>query len=773
MTPWNDPQVPFEDRVEALLGEMTLEEKVGQLGSVWFPPRSRSQLTGDVAPMESAMGAGRSWEESIAHGLGHLTRTFGTEPLKVSEGIEDLRERQAQVAGASRHGIPAIAHEECLTGFTAYGATVYPSPLAWGASFDPDLVEEMATAIGEDLRSVGVNQGLAPLLDVVRDYRWGRVEETIGEDPYVVGSVGAAYVRGLERSGIVATLKHFVGYSASKAGRNHAPVAVGRRELEDVLLPPFEMALREGGARSVMNSYCDIDGVPTAANVELLTGVLRERWGFAGTVVSDYWSVVFLDTMHHVVADADQAGRVALQSGLDVELPSSGGFSDLANAVREGTLEESFVDRAARRVLLQKAELGLLDADFDATVLGAEIDLDSRRNRELARRVAEESVVLLDNDGVLPLPSEGLVAVLGPCADDPLTFLGCYSFPNHVLRRYPGFGPGVRIPSLVDGLRAELGASRILTEPGVPVQERDASGIEAAVEAARRSEIAVVAVGDLAGLFGHGTSGEGCDAVDLRLPGLQTELVEAVLGTGVPTVLLVVSGRPYALGDLAPRCAAVVQAFMPGEEAARALAGVLTGRVNPSGKLPVGIPVHHGGQPGTYLAAPLAGYAEGVSNLDPRPLYPFGHGRSFTSFAITDVSTNLTEVAVAGVVEVAASVSNTGPRAGAEVVQLYASDPVASVVRPVRSLIGYVRVALEPAETRRVTFEVSADRLSFTGAGHTRIVEPGEIRFAIGTSSEDLPLTISVEVVGDLRTVGEGRVLSTPVRVEPVEDAAG
>ncbi len=347
----------------------------------------------------------------------------------------------------SRFGIPAIAHEECLAGFAAWGATAYPIPLSWAATFSPELTAEMGRRIGEDLRSVGIHQGLAPVLDVVRDARWGRVEETLGEDPQLVGSIGAAYVLGLESAGIVATLKHFVGYSASRAGRNLAPVSAGPREIADVLLPPFEMALGAGGARSVMNAYTDLDGVPSAADRGLLTGLLRETWGFTGTVVSDYFTFPFLHTLHGVAADDVDAAALALRAGIDVELPTVRALGpDFVEAVRAGRIDESLVDVALERVLRQKVELGLLDPEWSARPpalaslddANGTIDLDPERNRQLARRMAERAIVLLRNDGTLPASPERVrnIAVIGPNANDPYAVLGCYSFPSHVGQRY-------------------------------------------------------------------------------------------------------------------------------------------------------------------------------------------------------------------------------------------------------------------------------------------------------------------------------------------------
>ncbi len=765
MHQWRDPSRNIEERVELLMAGLTLEEKVGQLGSFWPVPAAEVDGgTGDVAPMATAFSQGHSWENAIAHGLGHITRNFGAGPISVPDGIAQLRRLQAEVVAASPHGIPAIAHEECLTGFTALGATVYPAAIAWGATFNPDLIRRMAAAIGADMRAVGVHQGLSPLLDVVRDYRWGRVEETCGEDPYLVGTLGSAYVEGLQRSGVIATLKHFVGYSASKAGRNHAPVPMGRRELEDVMLPPFEMAVRTG-AGSVMNSYSDIDGAPVGASVELLTTVLRERWGFTGTVVSDYWAITFLKLMHRVAADDAEAGRQALAAGIDVELPNTSSYALLAQDVLAGRLDEALVNRAVRRVLLQKAQLGLLDTGWNAEEQGHPHDLDSPANRSIAKEMAEESIILLHNDGTLPLAPDTKVALVGPCSDDPRTFLGCYSFPNHIMSRYEGVGLGIDVASVADALRTSLGDANLKVAQGVGILDPDTSGIEAAVAAVGDCDVAVVAVGDLAGLFGRGTSGEGCDSVDLSLPGIQGELVERILATGTPVVLLVVSGRPYALGAYADRCAAIIQAFMPGSEAAEAIAGVLSGAVNPSGRLPIGIPSHPGGQPGTYLAAPLAWYSDGVSNLDPRPLFPFGHGLGYTTFSLTDLRLSATEVAPDGSVEVSVTVTNTGSREGAEVVQLYLGDQVAQVARPLKQLIGYAKVDLEPHQARRVMFSVHMDRASFTGLDLTRIVEPGRIDLSVGTSSEHRPLLASLTITGATRAVPEGRQLYTPVMV--------
>jgi beta-xylosidase len=749
------------ERVESLLAEMTLEEKLAQLASVWIG----AELSSNVAPMQEAFAEPLPWEEASAHGMGHFTRPLGTQPTDPVDGARRLAELQRDLVGRTRLGLPAIAHEECLTGLTTFGATVFPTPLALAATFDPDAVEGMTRSIGEIMRAVGVHQGLSPVVDVVRDYRWGRVEETFGEDPYLVGMIGSAYVRGLESRGIVATLKHFAGYSASQAARNHAPVSVGPRTLRDVLLLPFEMAVREGGARSVMNSYSEIDGLPAAADAELLTGVLRGEWGFEGVVVSDYWAIPFLLIMHRVAGSPAEAGALALRAGIDVELPHVSGYAELG----DGAVPEALIDRAARRVLRQKAELGLLDGDWSPespAMAAGRLDIDPPENRALARELAEASVVLLANDGALPLPERRAIALVGPCADDPLAFLGCYSYPNHgVMRGHPELGLGVEVPTLLDALRAEIPG--VVHEPGCPIMEPDRSGLRAAVEAARSAGLCVAVVGDRPGLFGHGTSGEGCDAEDLALPGIQDDLLEAVLATGTPVVLVVVSGRPYALGRYAGRLAAAVQAFLPGEEGGAALAGVLSGRVVPSGKLPVQIPRSPGAQPSTYLHPVLGGNSGDVSNIDPTPMFPFGHGLSYTTFDYSDFEIESDEVPTDGEVEVSVVVRNAGERPGAEVVQLYIADPVAQVTRPVIQLAGFGRVRLAPGERARVRFRLHADRTSFTGLDLRRVVEPGEIRVMIGSSSADIRAQGAFRLSGLTRVVGHDRVLTTPCTIQP------
>ncbi|MEW2236887.1 glycoside hydrolase family 3 protein, partial [Streptomyces sp. NPDC024062] len=567
---WNDLRLSVTARVDALIDAMNIEEKIAQLYGVWV---GASDQGGEVAPHQHDMEDTVDLDALLPSGLGQLTRPFGTVPVDPALGALSLARTQIRIAAMNRFGIPALAHDECLAGFAAWGATAYPVPLSWGATFDPDTVRRMAAAIGRDMRSVGVHQGLAPVLDVVRDARWGRVEETIGEDPYLVGTIGTAYVQGIESAGVVATLKHFVGYSASRAGRNLAPASMGPRERADVLLPPFEMAVREGRARSVMNAYTDTDGMPSAADENLLTGLLRDTWGFDGTVVADYFAIAFLKTLHGIAADWADAAGSALRAGIDVELPNVKTYgAPLTEAVADGRVPEALVDRALRRTLTQKAVLGLLDPDWnplpaalheadlnDPAAVRGRIDLDGPENRALARTVAEKAVVLLSNDGTLPLERPRRIALLGPNADEPVAVLGCYSFPQHIGVRHPGTPLGIELPTLHDALSREFPDAEITVALGTGIDDGDLTGIREAARLARESDIALVVLGDRAGLFGRGTSGEGCDVATLVLPGAQQQLLDALLDLETPVVTVLLAGRPYALGRAVEESAAIVQ----------------------------------------------------------------------------------------------------------------------------------------------------------------------------------------------------------------------
>ncbi|WP_458780424.1 beta-xylosidase/alpha-l-arabinosidase [Arthrobacter sp. D3-16] len=776
--PWRDTASNPRERADSLIAAMTLREKTAQLFGVWV---GASTEGGEVAPHQNEMNPAVDLDEILPNGLGQLTRPFGTAPVDPALGALSLQRTQQRIAAANRFGIPALVHEECLAGFATWQATAYPVPLAWGATFNAELIRTMGASIGADMRSVGVHQGLAPVLDVVRDARWGRVEETIGEDPYLIGTLATAYIQGLESSGIVATLKHFVGYSASKAGRNLAPVSVGSRELADVLLPPFEMAIRESGVRSVMHAYTDLDGVPSAADASLLTDLLRNTWGFDGTVVADYFGIAFLKNLHGVAGSLGEAAAAALAAGVDVELPTVHAFGEhLLAEVEAGRVPVSLIDRALRRVLVQKIELGLLDEEWSAVPpalqdtdlqnnagLEGSITLDTTANRKLAAQIAEESIILASNNGILPLRNPGRIAVVGPNADNTAAFLGCYSFPAHVGGQHPDIPVGIELPTVAQALRAEFPDSPITVAAGCSIDGPSTEGFDDAVAAASEADVVIAVMGDRAGLFGRGTSGEGCDVESLVLPGVQQQLLDRLIETGVPVVLVLLTGRPYAVGSAVEEAAAIVQAFFPGEEGGPAVARILSGTVNPSGRLPVSIPARPGAQPSSYLASPLA-QASSVSNIDPAAAYPFGHGLSYTTFEWSGLELDgPSTVAVDGAANASITVTNTGDRAGVELVQLYLHDPVASVVRPVQKLVGYARVPLEAKASARVSFTVPADVASFTGRDGKRIVEAGDVELRFGASSGDIRLRAGIQLTGETRVVDHTRRLHCDVTVTP------
>jgi beta-xylosidase len=772
-----DTPADAAERAAGLVKRMTLEEKCAQLYSLWLGVDADA---GDMAPHQSEQAGGArdaGADDPAAHGLGQLTRPFGSAPVPAAEGAANLAARQRKIRASSRFGIAALAHEECLTGFMAHGATIFPTALAWGATFDPELVGAMARQIGASMRSVGVHQGLAPVLDVVADSRWGRTEETMGEDPYLTGTLATAYVSGLQESGIIATLKHFAGYSASHAARNFGPVFIGPRQFAETYLTPFEMAVRIGRAGSVMPSYAANDGVASHANPQLLQSVLRDEWGFEGTVVSDYFGVNFLNSLHGVAADRSEAAALALAGGVDVELPNVDCFGEpLRAAVAAGRIEEDAIDRAVERVLTQKIRLGLLE---EVPEPAAVIDLDPPEARALAAEVARKSIVLLANDGTLPLgPALGRVALVGPVADDKAVMLGCYAFPNHHGRNdadtldpddpYPHVDMGVAIATLAGRLAADLRGTVIEHVPGGTVLEATDADLAAAANAAAAADLAIVAVGDRSGLFGRGTSGEGCDAPSHALPGRQSELLEAVLDSGTPIVVVVISGRPYALGSAPERAAAIVQAFLPGQEGAGAVSAVLTGAAEPEGRLPVGVPARPDSPPATYLAPELARRSS-VSSVDPTARYVFGHGLSYTEFTWDAPELRSgPEVGPEGTVEVAVRVRNTGDRPGAEVVQLYLHDPVATAVRPVQRLVGFARLALAPGEAREARFAMPVDLAAFVGVDGEWVVEAGTIELRLGRSAADTAAAVRVEVTGTRRLESGTRALATQVTSETV-----
>lgn len=745
------------DRVRDLVAQMTLDEKLAQLGSAWLP-----EITTDGSlVMEKA-------RSRIGHGIGQMTRLAGGSNLTPPEVARAANAVQVYLRDQTRLGIPALIHDECCSGFMARAATAFPQIIGAAATWDPALVEEMAGVIRDQMRATGTHQGLAPVLDVCRDPRWGRIEETFGEDPHLIARLGTAYVRGLQgpdlRQGVVATAKHFAGYGMSEGGLNWAPAHIGPRELRETYLHPFEAAVKVGRLASVMNAYHELDGVPCAASRGLLTGILRDEWGFDGIVVSDYNAVPMLQDYHFIAADKSEAAALALEAGIDVELPQTDCYgAPLRAAIEAGRLDLPVVDEAVRRVLSLKERLGLFDNPFVDEGTVSEV-YDTPAQRDLARRVARESMVLLKNEGdVLPLGA-GIrtLAVIGPNADDPRNLVGDYSYASVVdlMVGYPP-APDARakypeaLPRMVTplaGIQARAGdAVSVRYARGCGVLDPSTDGFAEAVEAATAADVSVLVLGGKSGLTPDATCGEFRDSADLRLPGAQEALAHAVLDTGTPVVLVLLDGRPLAIPALAERAAAVLVAWVPGEEGGAALAEVLFGDASPSGKLPASmlrsagqVPSFYGHKPSGGRSFPFNDYV----NLSVKPLYPFGHGLSYTQFEYANLSITPEQISATGQVEISLDVRNAGTRAGDEVVQVYVHDVLASITRPVKQLVAFARVTVQPGEQRRVAFTVPVAQLGFYDAGLRYEVEPGRMEVFVGASSEDIRLTGAFEITG-------------------------
>ncbi|HEU5111892.1 MAG TPA: glycoside hydrolase family 3 N-terminal domain-containing protein, partial [Acidimicrobiia bacterium] len=670
----------------------------------------------------------------LGDGLGHVTRVSGASDLGAEAAARLANQIQRFLLDETRLGIPAIVHEEICSGLMSRFAVVYPQAIGVAATWDPDLARDMADAVRVQMRAMGAHHGLSPVLDVARDPRWGRTEETFGEDPYLVARMGVAFVEGLQgddlTEGVVATAKHFVGYSASEGGLNWAPPHLPARELREVYLHPFE-AVVDAGAWSVMNAYHELDGIPCGADRDLLTVLLRERWGFEGTVVSDYFAVRQLASYHHVAPDAIGAAATALHAGIDVELPGTDCYGEpLIEGVRNGGIDLDLVDTAVRRVLRSKFDLGLFESPFvDPPMTHA----DPGPERDLARRIATKSIVLLANDGVLPItPGSVSIAVIGPNAHDPRNLFGDYTYPAHIEALvdmqssdnvfgvpFSGEvsleGSMKQARSVFDALRDRLG-DNVGYAPGCAVDSQSREGFEEAVALARQAGLAVMVMGDKAGLTSECTSGEGRDRLSLDLPGVQEDLVRAIIETGTPVVLILVTGRPCGSQWAHEHSSAVIQAWLPGEEGAEAIADVLTGVVSPGGKLPIShprsagqIPVYYGHKVSGGRSQWKGDYVDGAAT----PLYPFGHGLAYTTFRVSDLAVTPDVATWNGAVTVRALVTNTGDMDGDEVVQLYVRDPVASVTRPVLELKGFARVGLPARGSARVSFEVPVGQLGF------------------------------------------------------------
>jgi beta-glucosidase-like glycosyl hydrolase len=793
--PYKDSQLSIAERVSDLLGRMTLAEKIAQTYAHWLllSPDGNHRIRTDAF----AQGATTDdLKEKLKLGVGQITRPLGSHPVNPKEGVRALNALQRFLMNETRLGIPVISHEECLVGLMIKGATLFPSALNYGSTWNPELIQKVGQEIRKEAKQVGCHQGLAPVLDVSRDVRWGRTEETMGEDPYLVGVLATRYVRGLqgENRELLATLKHYVGHSFSEGARNHAPVHLGFKELNDIFLLPFEMAVKQANAGSVMPAYHDIDNEPCHASRFLLTEVLRDLWGFDGLVVADYAGINLLHTHHAVAKDKAEAAAQAFNAGLDIELPGFECAEHLQQAVERSEIGEEAIDRIVARVLAEKFRLGLFENPYTDE---NQISLQSEGARDLAKEVALQSVILLENKGILPLSvaEKPKVAVIGPTANDQLALFSGYSFPVHLIVANMQEERVRYAKTPLEALSERFGSEQvsyakgcdILTErdPQAPVfpgdvdseevanldrtspVSRDSSQIQDAVACARQCDIAIVFVGDLAGLFQTGTVGEGSDTDSLQLPGVQEELLRQVVGTGTPTIVVMTSGRPYALNGLEDQAAAVLMAFQPGQEGAEAIADLLVGKANPSGRLVISIPKNVGAMPYYYNHKLKSGGTPIAYHFGSK--YSFGYGLSYTRFEYSRLTFQQDQVNIHdGTISLSFYLENSGEREGCEVVQVYVRDVYASLVRPVKELKAFQRVTLQSKQKATVAFTLPVDMLNFTNRDIQRIVEAGEFEIMIGASSNDIKLKGRIEVVGENRVLDKVWRMESQANVELV-----
>ena len=763
--PYRDASLSAEQRVADLLARMTPEEKAAQMMCVWQRKAETLVDVNGVFDLEKARrafghgnGIGQVGRPSDAGSSGHEPMK-GRNPRAMAELTNAI---QRFFVEESRLGIPVIFHEECLHGHAAVGGTSFPQPIGLAGTFNPALVESLYTMTAEEARVRGTHQALTPVVDVARDARWGRVEETFGEDPYLVSRMWVAAVRGFQgdrsfadKSRVIATLKHFVAHGQPESGQNCAPANVAMRELREVFLRPFRAAVRDAGAISVMPSYNEVDGVPSHANRWLLRDVLRREWGFDGFTISDYYAIWELgyrpETHGHFLAhDTKESCAVAVRAGVNVEAPEPNAYLHLTELVRDRVLLESELDDLVTPILYWKFRLGLFDDPF-VDPERAERVVGSARNRDLALQAARETITLLRNDGnVLPLDLVRLktIAVIGPNADRSL--LGGYSgVPPHDV-------------TVLDGLKARVGSTaEILYSEGCKITiggswtedtvtpsdpEQDRRQIAEAVQVASRADVIVLAIGG-----NEQTSREAWslkhmgDVTNLDLVGRQNELVAAMLATGKPVVALLFNGRPLSATFVSQNVPAILECWYLGQETGRAVAEVLFGDFNPGGKLPITVPRSAGHVPAFYNHKPSA--RRGYLFDDVSPLYPFGFGLSYTTFRLADVRLEQSSIGRSESTRVTATLTNTGQRGGTEVVQMYIRDRVSSVTRPVKELKGFVKVWLDAGATTTVSLDITPESLAFFDIDMNNVVESGEFEIMVGTSSrgEDLQ-TVVLEV---------------------------
>ena len=755
---YRNSQLPVEQRVADLISRMTLEEKAAQMLCVW---QRKAVLLLDEQGNFSLEKARANFGHG--NGLGQVGRPSDAGGGKNARQMAELTNTiQKFFIDESRLGIPVIFHEECLHGHSAMDATSFPQPIGLGGTFDTDLVRRIFTITAAEARSRGTHQALTPVVDVARDPRWGRVEETYGEDPYLVAQMGIAAVQGFQGDGtfrdkqhVIATLKHFAAHGQPESGNNCAPVNISERVLRETFFSTFQAAIETGGAMSVMASYNEIDGVPSHASRWLLRDVLRGEWKFPGFVVSDYFAIRELAERpelygHHVAKDGKEAAALAVRAGVNIELPDPDCYNHLVELVREGTLAEKELDELVAPMLAYKFRLGLFDDPY-VDPATAERIVGSDPHREVALEAARKTITLLKNDdNILPLDAGKVktIAVIGPNADRLL--LGGYSNkPKQFITVLAGVrdAPANRSRCSTTKAARSRSANRgtQINEITLTNPEDNRRSIAEAVKVAERADVVVLAVGgnEQTSREGYGLNHLG-DRASLDMVGQQDELVDAVAATGKPIVAVLFNGHPLSVRILDEKAKAICECWYLGQESGRAVADVLFGDVNPSGKLPITIPRHVGQLPMYYNYRPSA--RRGYLFDEVSPLYPFGFGLSYTTFKYGPPRLEQSTIGRDGKTRVLVDVTNTGQRAGDEVVQLYIRDLVSSTTRPVKELKGFQRITLQPGETKTVSLEITPDRLAFWNIDKQFVVEPGEFNIMTGPNSVELQsVTLTVE----------------------------
>ena len=748
LLPYRNPRLSPERRVRDLLSRMTLQEKAAQMLCVW---REKAQKLVDTEGRFDPAKAKQAFRDR--NGLGQVGRPSDSgSGLNARQMAETTNAIQKFFLENSRLGIPVIFHEECLHGHAAIDGTSFPQPISLGGAFNPELVEAIFTAVAREARARGAHQVLAPVVDVARDPRWGRCEETYGEDPFLVARLGIAAVRGFQgdasfrdKTRVIATLKHCLGHGQPESGMNCAPANISERVIREVFLLPFKETVQKAGAISIMPSYNEVDGVPSHANKWLLRDILRKEIGFNGYYVSDYFAIWELgyrpDTHgHFVAADKKDSCRLAVEAGVNMELPDADCYLALVDLVKRRVLKESQLDQLVAPMLLWKFKLGLFDDPY-VNPSEAERVTGCEDHRKLALQAARECITLLKNEGgiaPLQLDKYKTIAVIGPNADR--TLLGGYSgVPKQEITVLQGIMARVGNRAKVlysEGCKITIGGNWNQDAVVASNPEEDRRQITEAVDVARQADVVILAIGG-----NEQTSRESWalnhmgDCATLDLPGRQEELVKAMLATGKPVVVLLYGGRPLSINYVAQNVPVIFNCWYLGQENGAAVAQALFGDMNPGGKLPISFPRSAGHLPVFYNHKPSA--RRGYLWDDVAPLFAFGYGLSYTTFAIKNVRLEKPTIRANGSTRVLAEITNTGKREGSEVVQMYIRDVVSSVTRPVKELKGFEKVTLRPGETKKVAFDITPDSLAFYDVNMKYVVEPGEFSILIGNSSRD------------------------------------